>query len=174
MFELILNVLLWLGLLYTLNFNVLEAPVPQKVIRNPYALSPDVWPKVIIVLLLICIAFNIINIIRKNKGNPDFSLGHFFGSIPGFLKSRIFIGIAIVVIASFILESLGFMATCFLLLASYGYLLGERKIVRLVVVTALVTVFLYLAFSVLLSVNLPRGTLPAMRNFALLLESFIS
>ena len=78
MFELICNILLWLGLLYAYCFNVLEAPVPARVARNPYTLKPDMWPKVIIILLLICIAINIINIIRKNKGNPDFTFAAMF------------------------------------------------------------------------------------------------
>lgn len=173
-FELILNVLLWLGLLYTLNFNVLEAPVPAKVLRNPYALNPGIWPKAIIILLLICIAFNIYKIIRKNKGNPNFSLGRFLSSIPAFITSKLFLGIVIVIMASFILEALGFMVTCFLMLFFYGLLIGERKVLRLLILSALITLFLYIVFSVLLSVNLPRGTVPALRNFALFVESYIS
>ena len=35
LFELILNILLLLGLGYTLGFHVIEAPVPLKVERNP-------------------------------------------------------------------------------------------------------------------------------------------
>ena len=77
MFELILNVLLWLGLAYTYAFHVLEAPVPAKVLRNPYALKPDVWPSVIIILLLICVAINIIRIVTKYRGKAEFSLGAF-------------------------------------------------------------------------------------------------
>ena len=53
MFELILNILLFLGLGYTLAFNVVEAPVPIKVQKNPYALQPHVWPTVLIVLLIL-------------------------------------------------------------------------------------------------------------------------
>ena len=38
MFELILNILLLLALIYALAFNVLEAAVPLKVQKNPYAM----------------------------------------------------------------------------------------------------------------------------------------
>ena len=103
MFELIINILLFIFLGFTFFTHVLEAAVPASVARNPYALQPDVWPKTIIILLEICIIINIIQIIKKNKGNPDFSLGAFAKSIPDFLKSKLFLGIVIMVAASFML-----------------------------------------------------------------------
>ncbi|MBR0315715.1 MAG: tripartite tricarboxylate transporter TctB family protein [Synergistaceae bacterium] len=126
MFELICNILLWLGLLYAYCFNVLEAPIPDRVARNPYTLKPDMWPKAIIILLLICIAINIINIIRKNKNNPEFSLDALLS-----IRARVCIGIALVVGASFILEPLGYMATCVLVLFFYGLLLGQHHVIDL-------------------------------------------
>ena len=75
MFELIINILLFIFLGFTFFTHVLEAAVPASVARNPYALQPDVWPKTIIILLEICLIVNIIKIIKKNKGNPDFTLG---------------------------------------------------------------------------------------------------
>ena len=66
------------------------------------------------------------------------------------------------------------MGTCFLTLFFYGMLLGERRILRLLVQSMAVTLFLYLLFSVFLSVNLPRGTLEPARNFALGVESLVS
>ena len=169
MFELICNVLLWLGLLYAYCFNVLEAPIPDRTARNPYTLKPDVWPKAIIILLLICIAINIINIIRKNRNNPEFKLDALLS-----IRARLCIGIAIVIAASFILEPLGYMPTCVLVLFFYGLLLGQTHVIRLAVFSVLVTILLYVVFSVLLSVNLPRGTIPELRNFALYVESIVS
>ena len=150
MFELIINILLFIFFGYTFFTHVLEAAVPASVARNPYALQPDVWPKTIIILLEICIIINIIQIIRKNKGNPDFSLGAFAKSIPDFLKSKLFLGIVIMVAASFMLETVGF------------------------IVTALFVLFFYVVFSGMLSVNLPRGTISFLRNFALWLESIVA
>ena len=143
MFELICNALLWLALLYVYFFHVTEAPIPVKVQKNPYALSPDVWPRAIVILLLVFIAVNIVRILRRNRDNPDFSLR-------------------------------GFMGTCFLLLLLYGLLLGDRRVLRLVVLSAAITVLLYAVFGVLLSVNLPRGTLPQARDFALYVESLVA
>ena len=169
MFELICNILLWLGLLYAYCFNVLEAPVPARVARNPYTLKPDMWPKVIIILLLICIAINIINIIRKNKGNPDFTFASMFS-----IKVRRWIGMFLVVGASFVLEPLGYMATCFLVLFLYGLLLGQTHVFRLLIFSVVITFVLYVVFSVLLSVNLPRGTIPELRDFSLYVEGIVA
>ena len=130
MFELIINILLFIFLGFTFFTHVLEAAVPASVARNPYALQPDVWPKTIIILLEICIIINIIQIIKKNKGNPDFSLGAFAKSIPDFLKSKLFLGIVIMVAASFMLETVGFIVTALSVLFFYGMLLGEKNIVR--------------------------------------------
>lgn len=169
MFELICNILLWLGLLYSYFFNVLEAPIPDRTARNPYTLKPDMWPKAIIILLLICIAINIINIIRKNRNNPEFSLDALLS-----IRARMCMGIAIVVGASFVLEPLGYMVTCLLVLFLYGLLLGQRHIIRLALMSVIMTIVLYVVFSVLLAVNLPRGTIPELRNFSLYVESIVS
>lgn len=174
MFELILNVLLLLFFGYTLAFHVLEAPVPAKVERNPYALQPGVWPTVLLVLLILLLVLNIIKILRKNRGKEEFTIKSFLNSVPAFFKSKVFFGILVVVIAAFLLEPLGFIVTCFLLLVAYGFLLGDRKYWRLLLVALLVTLVLYICFGVLLQVNLPRGTVPFLRNFALFLERLIS
>ncbi|NLJ65532.1 MAG: tripartite tricarboxylate transporter TctB family protein [Christensenellaceae bacterium] len=173
MFELILNVLLFLFLVYAAIFNVLEAPVPDKVERNPYALQPGVWPTVLIVMLLVLIGFNIVKILKEKKGKDDFCFSSFLKGIPAFFKGKLFVGMLLVVIASVILEPLGYMVTCFFLLFTYAILLGDKNIVRNIIVSLALTLFLYLFFGVLLKVNLPRGTVPALRNFALWLESIL-
>ena len=174
MFELIINILLFIFFGYTFFTHVLEAAVPAKVANNPYALQPDVWPKAIIILLEICLIVNIIQIIKKNKGNPDFSLGAFAKSIPDFLKSKLFLGIVIMVAASFMLETVGFIVTALFVLFFYGMLLGEKNIVRLLIAAVCITLVLYVVFSGMLSVNLPRGTISFLRNFALWLESIVA
>lgn len=174
MFELILNILLLLALIYALAFNVLEAAVPLKVQKNPYAMQPNVWPQVLLGLLILCILINIYQIIKKNKGKPEFSLSGFVKTIPDFFKSKMFLGMVIVLVSSFILEPLGFMVTCFLLMVTFGFLLGDRNYLRLALVGLFITFFLYIVFGVLLQVNLPRGTVPFLRDFALWLESLVA
>ena len=173
MFELIINILLFIFLGFTFFTHVLEAAVPVKVAKNPFVLQPDVWPKTIIILLEICLIINIIQIIRKNKGKEEFTPAAFLASIPGFLKSRQFLGILIMVAAALILEPLGFMVTSLLVLFFYGMLLGEKNIVRLAIASVCITLVLYIVFNGMLSVNLPRGTVGFLRNFALWMESII-
>ena len=99
MFELICNVLLFVFLGFTYFTHVLEAKVPKSYLKNPNVLHPSVWPKVIIILLLICIAINIIKIIKKNKGNPEFTFSAFCKNSVTFFKSRMFLGMIILVVA---------------------------------------------------------------------------
>ena len=174
MFELIMNILLVVFLGYSYFTHVLEAPVPVKVQKNPYAFQPDTWPKVIIILLEICLIINIIQIIRKNKGKEDFSLKAFVATIPNFFKSKMFLGIIILTVASLILETLGFVVTAILVLFAYGALLGEKNYVRLGIASVVIALVLYIVFSGMLSVNLPRGTVEFLRNFALFLESIVA
>ncbi len=174
MFELIVNILLFIFLVFTFFTHVLEAPVPAMAKNNPYALQPDVWPKAIIILLLICLAINIYQIIKRNKGKDTFTMAAFIQSVPTFFKSKMFVGMVILVIASFVLEALGFMVTTILVLIAYGFLLGERKIVRLVIAAVCIALVLYIVFNGLLSVNLPRGTIGFLRDFALFLESIMA
>ena len=61
MFELIINILLFIFLGFTFFTHVLEAAVPAKVAKNPFVLQPDVWPKTIIILLEICLIINSFN-----------------------------------------------------------------------------------------------------------------
>ncbi len=173
MFELICNALLFVLLGYTYFTHVIEAKVPKSYLKNPNVLHPSVWPKAIIILLLICIAINIIKIIKKNKGNPEFKLSAFGKNSLVFLKSKMFLGMVILVVASFILEPLGFVVTGALILFFYGLLLGEKKWWRLCIVAVVLSIVLHIAFSGLLGVNLPRGTVPFLRSFSLFLENLV-
>ena len=171
MFELICNVLLFVFLGYTYFTHVLEAKVPKSYLKNPNVLHPSVWPKLIIILLLICIAINIIRIIRKNKGNPEFTFSAFCKNSLEFLKSKMFFGMIILVVAALVLEPLGFVVTAALLMFAYGMLLGEKKWWRLAILSCVLAVVLHIAFSGLLGVSLPRGTVPFLRDFSLFLEN---
>ena len=174
MFELIMNILLVVFLGFSYFTHVLEAPVPVKVQKNPYAFQPDTWPKVIIILLEICLIINIIQIIRKNKGKESFTIKAFVATIPDFFKSKMFLGIIILTAASLLLETVGFVVTAILVLFFYGWLLGEKNLVRLGIASVIIALVLYIIFSGLLSVNLPRGTIGFLRDFALFLESIVA
>ena len=171
MFELICNVLLFVFLGYTYFTHVLEAKVPKSYLKNPNVLHPSVWPKLIIILLMICIAINIIKIIKKNRKNPEFTFSAFAKNSLEFIKSKMFLGMVVLVVASFLLEPLGFVTTAALLMFAYGMLLGEKKWWRMAIVACVLGILLHIAFSGLLGVNLPRGTVPFLRSFSLFLEN---
>ena len=173
MFELICNVVLFVFLGYTWFTHVLEAKVPKSYLKNPNVLYPDVWPKVIILLLLVCIAVNIYKIVKKNKGNPEFTFAAFGRNTLAFLKSKTFLGMIILVIASLVLEPLGFVVTAALIMFCYGMLLGEKKWWRLAIVAVVLGIVLHIVFSGLLNVNLPRGTVSFLRSFSLFLENLV-
>ena len=111
MFELFANILLLVFMVFTFFTHVLEAKIPKSYTKNPYNLMPDVWPKVIIALIVICLTINIIKIIRKNKGNPEFTLKAFWKNSLNFFKSKMFLGMLILAGASFVIETLGFVVT---------------------------------------------------------------
>lgn len=171
MFELICNVLLFVFLGFTYFTHVLEAKVPKSYLKNPNVLHPSVWPKLIIILLMICIAINVIKILKKNKGNPEFTFSAFAKNSLEFLKSKMFLGMVVLIVASLILEPLGFVVMAALLMFAYGMLLGEKKWWRLAILSCVLAVFLHIAFSGLLGVSLPRGTVSFLRDFSLFLEN---
>jgi len=173
LFELICNILLFVFLGYTYFTHVLEAKIPKSYLKNPNNLMPDVWPKVIIGLLLICLVVNIFKIIKKNKGNKDFNLKTFGKNSLEFLKSKMLRGMLVTVLAASILEYVGFVVTAFVVLFLYGLLLGEKKIWRLLIVAVVLALMLHFLFSGLLDVNLPRGQVGFLRNLSLWLENLI-
>ena len=173
MFELICNALLFVFLGFTYFTHVLEAKVPKSYLKNPNVLHPSVWPKAIIILLLVCIAINMYKIIKKNKGNPEFTFSAFGRNSLVFLKSKMFLGMVILLGASFVLEPLGFVVTGALIMFCYGMLLGEKKWWRLAIIAVVLGIALHIAFSGLLGVNLPRGTVPFLRSFSLFLENLV-
>lgn len=171
MFELICNVLLFVFLGFTYFTHVIEARIPKSYLKNPNVLHPSAWPKLIIILLLVCIAVNIYKIIKKNKGNPEFNFSSFLKNSAEFFKSKMFIGMLILGAAAFLLEPFGFVVTSAFILFCYGILLGEKKIWRIALVSVAVALLMHILFSGLLNVTLPRGEIPFLRNFALFLEN---
>lgn len=137
-------------------------------------LGAEQWPQALLILLILSICWNIFKYFKKNKKEDiAASFQDFFPSIVRLVKSKLFFGMALVVIMALMYEPVGFMATCLLFLLSYGFLLGQRKFVMLAVTSIVITVILYVGFAVMLGVMLPRGQVPFLRNFALFVESLI-
>ena len=138
---------------------------------SQWLLIPDM---VILILLILAILWNIIKFFRAHKpAEISAAFQAFPGDVAGFFKSKLFIGMVLVVIMAIAYEPIGFMLTCFLFLMAYGLLLGQRNIALLVGTSLLITVILYIGFAVFLGVLLPRGNVSFLRDFALFVESLV-
>ena len=165
--ELIVNVVLMIAAVFC--FWYVGATMP----KSPDSeLGAEQWPQLLLTLLIIAIGYNLFNYFRKNKKEDiKAALADFFPSIIRLLKSKLFIGIILLVVMSLLYEPLGFIVTCPLFMIGYGFLLGARKPLPLIISSVAVTLVLYVGFSVFLGVMLPRGYVPFLRSAAFFLES---
>lgn len=137
-------------------------------------LGAEQWPQAILILLILAIFYNIYKYFKTNpKDEIAAAFKDFFPSVARLLKSKLFMGMALVVVMALIYEPIGFMVTCLLFLFSYGLLLGQRNIPLLLLTSVVITIILYVGFSVMLGVMLPRGQVSFLRNFALFVESLV-
>jgi hypothetical protein len=135
-------------------------------------LGAEQWPQALLILLMIAIAYNIFKYFRHHKKEEiAAAFADFLPGVLRFLKSRLFIGMLILVVMALVYEPLGFVPTCFLFIAGYGVLLGEKRPLVLFLSSLGIMLLLYIGFSVFLGVLLPRGYIPFLRNIALFLES---
>lgn len=139
-----------------------ESPAP-----TPTELGAAFWPRIIIVLMVGLLISNIVSTIKQNKGKEKEKI-----DIVGFFKSKLFLGMILIAAMTLVMPYIGFVASCFLFLSAYGVLLGERKIVKLLVFSLIITFILYAIFQGLLDIRLERG-IGVFRNFALSLETII-
>jgi len=164
--ELIVNVVLFAASVFT--FWYVGATMP---LSPPGELGAEQWPQLLLIMLIIAIGYNIFSFFRKNKKEAiAASFADFFPGILRLLKSRLFIGMIILVVMAVIYEPLGFITTCFLFMVAYGILLGAKKPIKLILISLFIMLILYIVFGVLLSLMLPRGYVPFLRNIAIFLE----
>ena len=157
--ELIVNLLLIAGGIFC--FVNVSTTMPHSAVNE---LGAEQWPQAILVLMLIALAFNVIRFFKINK-KEDIKAG--------FVKSKLFLGMVLVVVMALMYEPVGFMLTCLLFLFAYGLLLGQRNIPMLILSSVIITIILYIGFAVFLGVLLPRGQILPLRNFALFVESLV-
>lgn len=167
--ELIVNLLLLAGSVGC--FINVSTTMPHSPVNE---LGAEQWPQVILVLLILAILFNLYKYFKTNK-KEDIAAAFrdFIPSVGRLVKSKLFIGMILVVVMALMYEPVGFIVTCLLFLIAYGLLLGQRNIPVLMLTSVLITVILYIGFSVMLGVMLPRGQIIPLRNFALFIESLV-
>ena len=167
--ELIVNVLLLGFCIFC--FGYVGATMPVSAVNE---LGAEQWPQGILILLILAILWNIFKFFRVHKpAEISEAFRAFPGDVVGFFKSKLFFGMVLVVVMAMAYEPVGFMVTCFVFLMAYGLLLGQINIALLVGTSLLITVILYVGFSVFLGVLLPRGNISFLRDFALFVESLV-
>ena len=165
--ELIVNVILFV--LAGISFWYVGATMP---VSPGNELGAEQWPQALLTLLMIAIAYNVYNYFKRHKKEEiAAAFRDFFPGIIRFLKSKLFIGMVILLVMALLYEPLGFVTASFLFLIGYGVLLGERRPLVLLLSALGIMLLLYIGFSVFLGVLLPRGYVPFLRNLALFLES---
>jgi hypothetical protein len=165
--ELIVNVLLLIASIFC--FWYVGATMPRSDVDE---LGAEQWPQFLLVILILAIGFNLYRYFKKNKkADIAAAFADFFPGVLRFVKSKLFIGMILLVVMAVVYEPLGFIVTSTLFLISYGFLLGARKPLPLILSSLVVMFILYIGFSVFLGVSLPRGYPPFLRNLALFLES---
>ncbi len=165
--ELIVNALLLVFSVFC--FFYVGATMPKSPANE---LGAEQWPQAILLLLIISIVWNLRNYFKRNVlSDVVQAFKNFFPDLIQFFKSKLFFGMIILMIMAWAYEPIGFLATCILFLISYGILLGERRPWFLAVTALVITLILYVGFSVFLGVMLPRGYVPFLRQIALFLES---
>lgn len=139
-----------------------ESPDP-----TPTELGAAFWPRIIIFLMVILLVANVIKQIKENKGKEHEKI-----NVVEFFKSKLFIGMVLILIMAVSIPYVGFIVGCFGFLVAYAILLGERNILKLILNSLVITFILYIIFQGLLDIRLERGV-GIFRNLALTLEGIL-
>lgn len=167
--EIIVTVLMIVIAVY-LFIQIGSAAGPTAQLETLTDLGADFWPRIILALLIILLAVNLIQALKKKKASGEAVVEKI--DVAGFFKSKLFIGMVMVVVMALILPRIGFLPSCLIFLIAYGLLLGDRNYVRLVIVSLVITVVIYCIFQGALDIFLPRGNGP-FRDFALAMEKLL-
>ncbi len=165
--ELLVNGILAVFFAYCI-YNV-QVSVP---VSNPGEMGAAVWPTIILGLLVFFLIVNMVNIWRKtpveNRNMSSITSIH-----PGkIVKSRLFWGMVAIAAYALSLDYIGFIVASFLFCLVFSFLLGEKRISRLLLFAVIAVVVLYLLFYKGMGIMLPRG-MGVFRSFALSIESLL-
>lgn len=163
--DLLFSVLLTVFAVYCFFLVGAESPAPTAT-----ELGAAFWPRIILVAMIALLIANIVKDLKGNKTNVKNILSEF--KVAEFFKSKLFIGMVLVFVMALLMPYIGFIPVCFLFLMAYGALLGERRWLRLVLISLIITVILYVLFQGPLGIMLARGT-GVFRQFALMCEGFL-
>lgn len=168
-FELLFSIVLFLFAGYCLFY--ITTSVAVSTVSDP--LGSALWPQILLVLLMITLLLNMYWLIKKApKGesiwapikNVDWKKA---------LTSPLFLGMAGILVYAAILNTTGFLLTSFVLCMYFCYILGERRLWVLPVFSFATVVVLFILFYKGMGIQMPRGTITGLRNFALFVEKIL-
>jgi len=140
-------------------------------------LSAKQWSISILVLIILFLALNIVNVIRKTpKEQRNFSA---ITAIKwqNIIKSRLMWGVVSMLLYAALVDVLGFLIATFIFCAVFCVTLGENKLWKAAVFSLAVTVILYFIFFKGMGIILPRGSSELFggffRTFSRTIEKFV-
>ena len=119
-------------------------------------MGPIAWPAVLIVLLLVMLTANIVLAFRKKAAAAEGGAWSWPG-IRAVLTHKLTISIVLLFAYAFLLDNIGFLFSTPLFILAYTTLLGQKSWKVRIIAAFAATIVLYLLFSRLLQVPLPRG-----------------
>ncbi len=169
MLELLFSVVLFIFSGYCLFY--ITTSVTVSTVSDP--LGSALWPQLLLVLLMIMLVLNMYHVVVKiPKEERNFS---FLSKIDWkkALTSPLFLGMVTIIVYAAILNTTGFLLTSWIMCMIYCYLLGEHRLWVLPIFSLVTVVVLFLLFYKGMGIQMPRGTIEVLRNFALSVESLL-
>lgn len=167
--EILFNVALILLSSYCIIY--VNSSVAGSVYTDP--LGAVFWPRLLLTLLIILLVINVVQIYRKTpaeKRNLDSIIKINLSAIG---HSRLTWGIVLMLVYAFLLPITGFILTSVLMGAGMTFILGEKRPAVLVVFPVAAVFLLVVIFYMGMSIQLPRGTVPFLRNMAIAVETLL-
>lgn len=168
-FELLFSIILFLFSGYCLFY--VTTTVTVSTVSDP--LGAALWPQILLVLLLIMLALNMFWIVKKAPAEERNLSALKKINWKKAVTSPLCLGMITLLVYAVILNTTGFLLTTWILGMIYCYLLGERRPVVLPIFSFVAVVLLFLLFYKGMGIQMPRGTVPFLRNFALSIEKLL-
>lgn len=168
-FELLFSICLFLFFGYCLFY--VSTTVTVSTVSDP--LGAALWPQILLVLLLIVLALNMYHIVRKAPKEERNLQALSSIDWKKALTSPLFLGMVTLLVYAWLLNTTGFLLTSWVLCMICCFLLGERRPVVIPVFSLATVIALFLLFYKGMGIQMPRGTIPFLRNFALAVEKLL-
>lgn len=137
-------------------------------IAKKATVQPSTFPRIMIIgMAVFTVILLIQSILKIGKMKPDDPLAEKAETI-NFIKDKgvlaaLFV-IALCALYTALFKSLGYVLVSFLVSGVIMWIVGTRKPVKLILISLLVPLFVWLVFYKMLSVNIPMGVLQFLRD----------